>query len=164
MPGAGMEDLGFNAQDTFLFQALKDANQLAKIDPAAGKVVTTYPTVPADKPHGIAIIPGTDSVLIVGGNGKLVLMNLTTGQVKASADVVQKVDEIAYDPGVKVVYCASGTGAISVVQVNTDKLTVLTPLPSSPGAHSIAVDPATHAVWIAFSKNDKAYIQAFIKK
>ena len=36
-------------------------------------------------------------------------MNLTTGQVKASADVVQKVDEIAYDPGVKVVYCASGT-------------------------------------------------------
>ena len=57
MPGAGMEDLGFNAQDTFLFQALKDANQLAKIDPAAGKVVTTYPTAPADKPHGIAIMP-----------------------------------------------------------------------------------------------------------
>lgn len=163
MPGAGMEDLGVNTQDTFLFQALKDANQLAKIDPAAGKVITTYPTAPAEKPHGIAIIPGTDSILIVGGNGKLVLMNLTTGQVTASADVAQRVDEIAYDLGLKVAYCASGLGTISVVQVDKDKLTALAPLPSSPGAHSIAVDPATHSVWIAFAKDGKAYIQALTK-
>jgi hypothetical protein len=40
----------------------------------------------------------------------------------------------------------------------------LPPLTSSPGAHSIAVDPQTHTVWIAFAKNDKPYVQAFTAK
>jgi DNA-binding beta-propeller fold protein YncE len=161
MPGAGMEDLGFNDQGAFLFQALKESSLIAKIDPTVGKVVATWPTAPAEKPHGIAIIPGTDTVLVVGGNGKLILMSLADGKILASADVAQRVDEIAYDPGLKQVYCASGTGTISVVGVDQNKLTPLPSLTSAPGAHSVAVDPQTHTVWIAFAKDGKAYVQAF---
>lgn len=158
MPGAGMEDLAFDSQETFLFQALKDANQIVKIDVARGKIVTTWPTAPAEKPHGVALVPGSDTMLVVGGNGKLVLMSLTTGQVLASADVAPKVDEIAYDSALKNVYCASGTGIVSVVRLDANKLTTSASLPSSPGAHSVAVDPSTHAVWVAFAKDGKSYV------
>jgi len=161
LPGSGMEDLGLDAQDSHLFQCLKDSNELAKIDPREGKFLTKWPTAPAEKPHGLAIVPGTDTALVVGGNGKLVLMNLGSGQVLAACDVSPKVDEIAYDPGLKRVYCASGLGTISVVEVGQDKLTPLSPVPSSPGAHSIAVDPQTHTVWIAYAKDNKPYVQAF---
>ena len=163
-PGGGMEDLGFDSQDTFLFQCLKDSSELAKLDLKTEKVVAKWSTTPADKPHGMAMVPGTDQVLIVGGTGKLALFNLSTGQIVGTADVSPKVDEIAYDPTLQRVYCASGLGTISVVGLDHKTLTALRPLTSSPGAHSIAVDSQTHTVWIAFAKNDKAYVQAFTAK
>ena len=163
-PGGGMEDLGFDSQDTFLFQCLKDSSELAKLDLKTEKVVTKWSTSPVDKPHGMAMVPGTDQVLIVGGTGKLGLFNLSQGQIVGTADVSPKVDEIAYDPTLQRVYCASGLGTISVVVLDHNGLAALPPLTSSPGAHSIAVDPQTHTVWIAFAKNDKPYVQAFTAK
>ena len=112
----------------------------------------------------MAMVPGTDQVLIVGGTGKLGLINLSTGQIVGTADVSPKVDEIAYDPTLQRVYCASGLGTISVVGLDHERLTALPPLTSALGAHSIAVDSQTHTVWIAFAKNDKAYVQAFTAK
>jgi DNA-binding beta-propeller fold protein YncE len=164
LPGAGMEDLGIDDKSAYLYQCLKDSSALAQIDLKAMKVVTSWPTAPVEKPHGMAMVPGTDTVLVVGGNGKLVLMSQTSGQVLSSADVAPRIDEIAYDPGLKRVYCASGTGVISVVSLDGTKLTALAPATSSPGAHSIAVDPLTHTVWIVFAKDNKPFVQAFTSR
>jgi len=164
MPGGGMEDLSFDGQDAYFFQNLKDVSELAKVDPKDGKVLATWPTAPAEKPHGLAMIPGTDSILIVGGTGKLSLLSLTTGKVLGTADISPKVDEIAYDPGLQRVYCASGLGTISVVSLDHNTLTPQAPLTSSPGTHSIAVDPQTHTVWIVFAKDGKAYVQSYVAK
>jgi DNA-binding beta-propeller fold protein YncE len=163
-PGGGMEDLGFDSQGTFLFQCLKDSSELAKLDLKTEKVVAKWSTSPVDKPHGMAMVPGTDQVLIVGGTGKLGLFDLSTGQIVGTADVSPKVDEIAYDPTLHRVYCASGLGTISVVGLVHQTLAALPSLTSSLGAHSIAVDSHTHTVWIAFAKNDKTYVQAFTAK
>ena len=163
-PGGGMEDLGFDSQDAFLFQCLKDSSELAKLELKTEKVVAKWSTSPADKPHGMAMVPGTDRVFIVGGTGKLGLFDLSNGQIVGTVDVSPKVDEIAYDPTLQRVYCASGLGTISVVGLDHNALAALPPLTSSPGAHSIAVDPQTHAIWIAFAKNDKSYVQAFTAK
>jgi hypothetical protein len=163
-PGGGMEDLGFDSQDTFLFQCLKDSGELAKLDLKTEKVVAKWSTSPVDKPHGMAMVPGTDQVLIVGGTGKLGLFDLRTGQIVGTADVSPKVDEIAYDPTLHRVYCASGLGTISVVDLDHQRLAALPSLTSSLGAHSIAVDSQTHAVWIAFAKNEKPYVQTFTAK
>ena len=163
-PGGGMEDLGFDSQDTFLFQCLKDSSELAKLDLKTEKVVAKWSTSPVDKPHGMAMVPGTNQVLIVGGTGKLGLFDLSTGQIVGTVDVSPKVDEIAYDPTLHRVYCASGLGIISVVGLNHQGLAALPSLTSSLGAHSIAVDSQTHTVWIAFAKNDKSYVQAFTAK
>ncbi|HEV3272636.1 MAG TPA: YncE family protein [Candidatus Methylacidiphilales bacterium] len=164
MPGQGMEDLGFDDKGMYLYQCLKDSNELAQIDAKGQKVITSWPTAPAENPHGMAVVPGSHAALVVGGNGKLVLMDLISGKVLASCDVSLKVDEIAFDPGMNRVYCASGLGTISVVSLDQNRLTTLDTLPSSQGAHSIAVDPKTHTVWTAFVKDGKAYVQAFTGK
>jgi len=161
MPGFGMEDLGFNADGSFLFQNLKDTGVLLKVDPAAQTVIDKWPTAPADKPHGLAMVDEQTAVLIAGGTGKLVLLDLASGKVLASADIATRVDEIAYDPGLRQAYCASGTGVISVVSVEKGALKTLDSIPSAQGAHSIAVDPKTHTVWIAFAKDTKAFVQPF---
>jgi len=163
-PGAGMEDLGFDSQNTFLFQCLKDSSELAKLDLKTEKVVAKWSTSPADNPRGMAMVPGTDQALIVGGTGKLGLFDLSTGQIVGTAEVSPKVDEIAYDPTLHRVYYASGLGTISVVGLDHQRLATLPSLTSSLGAHSIAVDSKTHTVWIAFTKNDRPYVQAFTTK
>ena len=164
LPGKGMEDLSFDNQGRYLFQNLKDSDEVAKIEPTNDKVLATWPTSPAEKPHGLAMVPGTHIVLIAGGTGKLVLLDLATGQILASSDISLRVDEIAYDPALRRAYCASGLGFISVVGVTSSTLKNFGSIGSAQGAHSIAVDPKTHTVWIAFARNGQAYIQSFAAK
>ncbi len=161
LPGSGMEDLDFNQDASYLFQNLKESSSLAKIDPKTRQVVDQWPTAPAEKPHGLAMVPSAGAVLIAGGTGKLVLMDLTSGKILASTDIASRVDEIAYDPALQQAYCASGLGTMSVVGVTPSKLTTLASIPTSAGAHSIAVDPTTHTVWIAYAKGDVPYVQAY---
>jgi YVTN family beta-propeller protein len=161
LPSAAPEDLAFDADSHRLFQNLKNANSVAVIDPATNKVTATWPTAPAQSPHGMAIVPESDALLVVGGNGKLVLMSQKDGAVLTSADVASRIDQLAYDPGLHRAYGASGTGKISVVQVDGNKLTALGDAPSADGAHSIAVDPKTHTVWIAYAKGDSSFVQPF---
>jgi DNA-binding beta-propeller fold protein YncE len=161
LPGKGMEDLTFDPQNKRLFQLLKEANLLSIIDPSNNKVLESWPTAPAEKPHGLALVPDTDFLLIAGGNGKLVLINRASGKVLANADIAERVDEIAYDPQLHKVYCASGQGKISVVGLEGDKLNALGDMPDESGCHSIVVDPKTHTVWIAYGKRDQSFIQPF---
>jgi hypothetical protein len=89
------------------------------------------------------------------------LINRTTGKVVASADTDNRVDEMAYDPQLHITYCPGGSGKISVVGVEGDKLNVLGDVPAASG-RSVVVDPNTHTVWIASSKADQCFVQPFI--
>jgi DNA-binding beta-propeller fold protein YncE len=161
IPGEGPEDLGFDESFTRLFQAIKKANAVAVIDVSSGKVTVTWPTAPAEAPHGMAFLPEEHAFLVAGGNGKLVLMSDKDGHVLSSTDIPQRVDQIAYDHELHRVYCASGTGKIGIVGLESGRLSTLGEVPSSAGCHSIAVDPKTHTVWIAFARDDQAMMQPF---
>jgi DNA-binding beta-propeller fold protein YncE len=159
--GKGMEDLALDSQNKHLFQVVKEANTLAVIDPSNNKVLESWTTAPATNPHGMALVPDTDSVLVAGGGGKLVLMNGSTGKLLASADIASRVDEMAYDPELHMAYCGSSQNKISVVRVGADKLTALEDVSTPAGAKSIVVDLKTHTVWIAYSKGDQSFVQPF---
>jgi hypothetical protein len=159
--GKGMEDLTFDATYARLFQVLKDANALLLINPTNNKVLETWSTAPATNPHGLALVPESNLILVAGGNGKLVLMNRSEGKVLASADIAPRVDQMAYDPQLHTAYCASGQGKISVVALEGEKLSSLGDVPGASGCHSIAVDPKTHTVWIAYAKGDQSFTQPF---
>jgi hypothetical protein len=161
LPGDSPEDLGFDSAFKRLFQALKTSSVIAVIDVAENKVVASWPTAPAQAPHGMAMMPGEEAFLVAGGNGKLVMMSQKDGHVIASADIPPRVDQIAYDAELHRVYCASGTGKIAVVSTEKGALASLGEVASSEGCHSIAVDPKTHTVWIAYAKGDASYVRPF---
>jgi len=161
LPGDAPEDLGFDSAFKRLFQALKTSSVIAVIDVAQNKVVASWPTSPAQAPHGMAMMPEDDAFLVAGGNGKLVMMSQKDGHVISSTDIPQKVDQIAYDAELHRAYCASGTGTIAVVGVEKGALKKLGEVASSAGCHSIAVDPKTHTVWIAYAKGDGSFVQPF---
>jgi hypothetical protein len=140
---------------------MKTGSIVAVVDVATNKVMQKWPTAPATSPHGIAMVPEFNAILVSGGNGKLVMMSQTDGHAIASVEIAKQVDQIAYDAAIHRVYCASGTGKIAIVGIEKDRLTKLGEAASSQGAHSIAVDSMTHTVWTAYAKGDASFVQPF---
>jgi DNA-binding beta-propeller fold protein YncE len=158
-PGKGMEDLAFNPHQKRFFQVVKSANLLALVDAAENKVLETWPTAPATNPHGMALVPHEDTLLIAGT--KLALFSRADGKVLASADIAPRVDEMAYDPDLHFAYCGSSQGKISVVKIKDNTLTAIEDISTPGGAKSIVVDPKTRLVWIAYSKGEQSFVQPF---
>jgi DNA-binding beta-propeller fold protein YncE len=158
--GSGVEDLAFDPEYKHLYQAVKGKNTIAVIDPASNKVTAAWPLAPDKGPHGIAIVPESDGLLVACAS-KLVLFDRSTGKITATAPTGARVDEMTYDPGLHIAYCASRQGKISVVSVEAGKLTPLGDVPDESGTGDITVDPKTHTVWIAYKKGDECFVQPF---
>ena len=142
-----------------IFQNIKSQPVTLVIDATANSVSATWSTLPAEKPHGLAIDPKTRRLFSAGGNGKLVVMDCTTGVCLKSVDIVPGVDQIAFDAGNQRIYCASGgQSKLSVLEETVDGAKSLGNVETPKGTHTLAVDPETHSVWIAFPKEGASYI------
>jgi DNA-binding beta-propeller fold protein YncE len=96
-----------------------------------------------------------------GSNGKLVVLDTRTGKMIGSTDIARGADQIAIDPALKRIYCACGSGAISVVEETADGASRLGDVPSPAGTHTIAVDPKTHNVWVCYSDSHDSYLMKY---
>lgn len=157
--GKGMEDLVFDPTYKRLYQVLKTGDGLFALDPSNNKIVETWTTAPATGPHGVALVPEANLLFAAGANGKLALINRSTGKVVANADIAPRVDEMAYDSQLHLAYCASSQGKISVVALDGEKLRVVGTVTA--GGKSVVVDPRTHTVWNAYTKDGQSFVQPF---
>lgn len=155
---ADPEYLNYDPVSDKLYQNIVSTNSVVVIDPATNAVSATWSTLPATAPHGQAIDPATGRVFAVGTNGILVAIDMKTGAVIAQAPVAPRVDQIVFDPGSMRIYCASGTGVISVVQETAAGLAALADVVVPEHAHTITVDPKTHNVWIAYGGRQDDFI------
>jgi len=160
LDGSGVEDLAFDTGYKHLYQAVKGKNTIAVIDPASNKVLETWPCAPDTGVHGIAVVPESDGLLVACAS-KLVLFNRSTGKIAATSPTAARVDEMTYDPGLHVAYCAGRQGKITAVSVQAGKLTPLGDVADESGTGDIVVDPKTHVVWIAYKKGNQCFAQPF---
>ena len=156
------EYVAYDAGTDRLYQNIKPANVVQVINPATHAVEASWPTAPMTSPHGLAIDAKTRRVF-AAGQGKVVMLDQKTGKALASAAIAPGyVDQIAFDEGKKRLYCACGdAGAISVVGETDKGLTLLGVVPTHPKSHTLAVDPATHAVWISYTDPSGSYLQQY---
>jgi DNA-binding beta-propeller fold protein YncE len=149
--GEGPEYVVYDLATDRLFQNLKFNDTLAVIDATANKVIATWETKPAAHPHGLAFEAKTDRLFVAGTNGQLAVLDAKTGKVTGSVKIATGIDQIAFDAVLRRVYCGSKDGVISIVQVTDTGVTSLGDAKSAKGAKTLAVDPATHAVWTVFT-------------
>ena len=154
----GPEGIVYDSVNDRVYINSKSGDVVVVVDAATNKEVASWPVAPATKPHGSAFDAEGKRLFVVGANGKLVAIDVKTGRVSGSADVANKVDQIAFDGSNKRVYCASGEGVMSVVDASGTALKSLGNAPTHKGAHSVAVDEKTHAVWTAYADGDKSYL------
>jgi DNA-binding beta-propeller fold protein YncE len=85
-------------------------------------------------------------------------LDSASGTVLSSVEIASGVDQIAFDPANNRIYCASGKSGLSVVEVTADGLRLIGNIATPAGAHTLAVDPPTHAVWIAYAKENQSFL------
>jgi YVTN family beta-propeller protein len=128
---------------------LQDRNTLAVIDPATDSVVETYPIDGCRGNHGMAI----DAVrrrafLSCEGNDTLTVVDLDAHRAIAHLPMAKGADVVMLDSGLRRIYVACSSGAISVFQMDdVTRFRKLQDVPVEPKIHSLAVDPRTHRVY-----------------
>ncbi len=129
--------------------AVQTANQLAVIDPASATIVrrvtldqaVRYPHgVYTDAPHRLVFIAGQES-------GTLGVLDLQTLQLRQVLPVGSDPDVLAFDPALGRLYVAAESGVVAVFGERDGSLVQLGWY-RAPKAHSVAVDPATHRVYL----------------
>ena len=139
----------YDAGSRCVLVAVQTANQLAAIDPSTGRIVRritfdggiAYPHgFYVDAPHRLAFITGEESATV----GVLDLQSLQLRQV---LPVGRDPDVLAFDPGLGRLYIAADSGIVAVLEEREGALRQLGWY-KAPRAHSVAVDPATHRVYL----------------
>jgi DNA-binding beta-propeller fold protein YncE len=134
--------------------AVQGRSDLAVIDPVSFTVTQRIPTPGCEHPHGEAL-DATDQVMFVGceANATMVTVDLANRNVIDHQTVGETPDVLAYDPGSNRVYVAAESGWVSIFDHDHGHLTVRGSAHLADGAHSVALDPRSHHIYIPIPKD-----------
>ena len=161
MIGAGPEYAIYDAAGDRIFLNIKTTDTVVVIDPATAKVTASWPTGEAKHPHGLAFDAKMKRLFVAGNNGKLAILSAVDGKPLGVVNTVTGVDQIAMDAGNGRIYCPSGGGSMTVVQTTPEGAKAIGDVITAKGAKTTAVDPATHAVWVAYADGAKCFARKY---
>ena len=159
---AGMPQYDPVAQKVYV--NLQDKNIFAVIDPATDEVVVRYSVGRCEGNHGMTLDPEHHrAFLSCEGNDLMAVFNLDTHQPIAFLPMAGGPDVIKFDPGLRRIYVACSSGAISVFQMDDpDHYRKLEDFPVQKKVHSLAVDPETHRVYALEQEADRKAVARMV--
>lgn len=135
-----------------LFVNLEDKNETLLIDAQKNTVTQRWPLAPGEGPSGLAIDPAKQWLFAGCHNEQMAVLDAASGKLLAQPPIGKGVDACAFDPGTGFAFASCGDGTLTVVQENADKageFRVVETVKTQRGARTMALDPKTHAVYLA---------------
>ncbi len=138
----------YDASSRRILVAVQTRNQLVAIDPAIERIVARYDLPGSDHPHGFTLDePDRLAFISCEGNATLLVVDLRTMRVRQTLRVGDDPDVLAWDGGLKRLYVSAESGVVTAFALAGDSL-----VPAgeyhAPHAHTVAVDPQTHLVYL----------------
>lgn len=129
--------------------AVQTANQLAVIDPATATIVRRINLDQVVRhPHGVYVDAAHRLAFVAGEeSATLGILDLRTLKLRAVLPTGDDPDVLAFDPTLRRLYVAAESGVVAVFEERDDTLAQLGWY-RAPRAHSVAVDPSTHRVYV----------------
>jgi DNA-binding beta-propeller fold protein YncE len=136
-----------------LYQNLEDIDSIAAIDLGQRSVVGQWSLAPCDGPSGMAIDAEHRRLFAVcSKNARLVVFDLDTHRVITSLAIGGGPDVVAFDRTLHRIYSAGKAGQLTVIQQDgPDAYRVADVIRTHFGAHTLAVDSASHKVFVAYA-------------
>ena len=131
-----------------IWVAVQTRNELVAIDPMKDSVVARVSVPGIERPHGVLIDAAHHIAYVAGeANGRVGVLDLRTMRVVRTYPVGDDPDVLAMDSERRRLFVASESGSIAAFDVRGDSLVPL-PKYEAPHAHSVAVDPETHLLYV----------------
>ena len=128
---------------------IEDKSQLLALDSRKLEVVARWPLAPCEEPTGLAIDRGHHRLFAGCLNKLMAVVDADTGKVITTLPIGSGVDATAFDPGLQYAYASNGEGTLTVVHEDSpDKFTVVDNVSTRQGARTMALDAATHQVYV----------------
>jgi DNA-binding beta-propeller fold protein YncE len=140
-------------KDGLLYQNLKDTNSVAVVDLMKRAMVDTWSIKPCEGPTGMAIdFEHRRLFSVCSGNAMLVVFDLDNHHLIATLEVVSKPDSVAFDAQLQRIYVAGVGGFLTVIRQNSpDSYEALEQIYTHYGAHTLALDPQSHKIYVAYA-------------
>lgn len=151
--GGAPEFAAFDARTNLLYQNLKDTNSVAAVDLAKRSVVQRWRLDQCLGPSGMAIdTPERRLFIVCSGNARLVIFSLDAHRVTSALPIGGGPDSVGYDAGLHRLYTTGRSGVLSVIQQDSpDSYRRLDQISLHYGAHTLAVDPVTHELYVGYA-------------
>ncbi len=132
-----------------IFVNLEDKSSLVKFDAKTLKIENTWPLAPCESPSGLAI-DAAHEILVVGCHNKLMtFVDGNTGKVLGTVPIGQGVDANRFDPGTGYAFASCGDGTLTIAHEDSPtKFSPLEIIQTQRGARTMAIDYATHTVYL----------------
>ena len=132
-----------------VYANLQDKSQLLALDSRKLEVVARWPLAPCEKPTGLAMDLEHRRLFSGCGNKLMAVLDADSGKVIATLPIGSGVDATRFDPGLQYAFASNGEGTLTVVHEETpDKFVVVENVSTQRGARTMALDPATHQVYL----------------
>jgi DNA-binding beta-propeller fold protein YncE len=136
-----------------VFDNLEDKSEVAAIDTKTHQVVNRWPSAPGKEASGIALDAKDHRLFLGCDNQLMIMMDSVSGKVLATVPIGEGVDGAAFDPGTQLAFASCGRSAtVTIAHENADKFTIVQVLKTEPGARTMALDPATHKIYLPTAK------------
>lgn len=142
-----------DARTGLLYQNLTDTNRVAAINLTQKAIVGKWPLAPCEGPTGMVIDSEQRRLFAVcGRNATLVVFDLEQHKVIASLKIGGGPDSVAFDPQLHRIYTAGKSGKLDVIQQDgPDVYHTLDQIGTHYGAHTLALDPVSHQVFVGYA-------------
>jgi DNA-binding beta-propeller fold protein YncE len=142
-----------DSQTGVLYQNLEDINSIVAIDLGERAVIGRWSLAPCDGPSGMAINSEQRRLFAVcSRNATLVVFDLDSHQVITSLKIGGGPDSVAFDGILHRIYSAGKAGRLTVIQEDgPNAYRVLDEIHTHYGAHTLALDPVSHKVFVAYA-------------
>lgn len=148
--GGEVGNVQYDQASARLYAPIQTRNEIGIFDAVGNQRIGSYPLTGCKHPHGLAIPPDTSiGYVACDENDILVTVDLKTGKELSHLPLGHDPDVLAMDGTAKRLYVASESGNLSTFNIaNAGAPTLLGEYFIGKGAHSVAVDPGTHRLYL----------------
>jgi YVTN family beta-propeller protein len=151
--GGHPEFVVFDPDSGVLYQNIEDNDSIEVLDLAKRVMVDRWSIAPCHAPTGMAL-DSRRHRLFVGckDNALLAVVGIGERRVLETVPIASGVDSVAFDPELQRIYTTGRSGTLVVVQqTSSGTYRTLDKLALHYGAHTLAVDPRTHALYVGYA-------------
>ena len=147
------EFAAFDPQTNLMYQNLQDTNSVVAVDLEKKTVTQRWNLDKCQGPSGIAIDSINRRLFIVcSTNSVLIVFDINKQRVIQGFPIGGRPDSVVFDVGLHRIYTTGGAGVLVAFQQDSpDGYHMIDSVKLHFGAHTLAVDPATHIVYVGYA-------------